>query len=105
MPIRESDLLIPTLRALAASSNGFVSTSELIDHLEHYFTPSGVDAQTLTNRNDTHFSQKVRNLVSHRNANTGLEARGWATYDQQRQGWQITDIGRNLLDQVNELNS
>lgn len=103
MSVRESDLLIPTLRILAASPNGFAATSTLIARLEDYFSPSGIDAATLQGRSDSHFSQKVRNLVSHRTNSTGLEARGWAVYDQQRQGWTITQNGRELLNQVEGL--
>ena len=103
--IRESDLVIPTLRILAASPNGFATTSTLIAELEAYFAPDGIDAAQLQGRNDTHFSQKVRNLVSHRLNSTGLESRGWASYDQRREGWTITEAGRRFLDQMGELDT
>lgn len=101
--VRESDLVIPTLRILNAKPGGFATTSTLIYELEDYFSPEGIDDTILQGRNDTHFSQKVRNLVSHRQNSTGLETRGWASYDQQREGWTITDAGVLFLAQMGEL--
>lgn len=42
-----------------------IRTSELIVELEQRFQPEGEDAEILDARNDTKFSQKVRNLKSH----------------------------------------
>lgn len=46
---------------------GDVSMSELIVCLTERMKPSGHDVQILKDRNDTYFSQKVRNLKSHKN--------------------------------------
>lgn len=46
---------------------GQVAMSELIKILTDRMMPSGHDAEIIENRNDTYFSQKVRNLRSHGN--------------------------------------
>lgn len=102
--IREADLVVPTLQILAARPNGFATTSDLIIELDNYFQPDGLGAAQLEGRRDSYFSQKVRNLVSHRGSSTSMETRGWATYDQVKEGWNITDAGRRFLGQMNELN-
>lgn len=77
--IAEGDLVRPTLQALANSTTGFLKTSEIIAAMEAQFGPVGEDAALLDGRSDTKFSQKVRNLVSHRAGGT-LETEGYATY-------------------------
>ena len=98
--IRERDLVIPSLRAAAVSPGGEIATTKLIEVLTDEFQPDGVDAQILEGRNDTHFSQKVRNLVSHRDGNTSMFTKGYATYHSQNESIRITDEGRFFLDQV-----
>ncbi|QNS16024.1 hypothetical protein [Mannheimia bovis] len=44
-----------------------ITTTELIRELEELMNPTGNDADILCGRNDSKFSQKVRNLVSHKN--------------------------------------
>lgn len=46
-----------------------INTSELIVELQEYFVLHDDDLRLLNNRNDTYFSQKVRNLVSHYDSN------------------------------------
>jgi hypothetical protein len=94
--VSEPDLVIPALRAMAARPNGFISTTDLIGELERIFQPTGRDAEIIPERSDTYFSQKVRNLVSHRTLTKG----GAARYDNNRRGYQITDIGTSSLRQV-----
>ena len=100
--ISERELVIPALKAAAASQGGEIKTSDLIDELTEYFSPDGIDAELLEGRKDTHFSQKVRNLVSHRNNLRSMFAKGYATYSQDRESITITDVGRAFLDQVPE---
>lgn len=95
-PITERDLVEPALRA-AAARGGFISTSDLIIELEQQFQPTGRDAQILDGRSDTHFSQKVRNLISHRDSSTSMFKRGLAEYDEELQGIRITSLGRQHL--------
>lgn len=62
----EKDLKIPALiRIMKAGENG-ISTTELIKHLTSILQPSGHDVEIISGRNDTYFSQKVRNLKSHK---------------------------------------
>lgn len=102
--VKESDLIIPMLRILAASPNGFVSTTDLIAGLEHHFEPEGLDAAILMGRHDTRFSQKVRNLVSHRGAQRGLETMGLAQHQASNHGWLITNTGRTYLAAAEAIN-
>jgi hypothetical protein len=46
---------------------GELTMGELIDILIERMQPSGHDMDIIANRNDTYFSQKVRNLRSHSN--------------------------------------
>ncbi len=95
--IRERDLVIPALR-VAVARGGYISTTDLIVELESEFQPEGQDAEILDGRHDTHFSQKVRNLVSHRTNSTSVFRRGYADYT--GDGIKITEAGRIFLDQV-----
>ncbi|EZP69880.1 hypothetical protein BV96_03739 [Sphingomonas paucimobilis] len=99
--IRERDLIIPALRA-AASAGGEISMTKLIEEMIDQFEPQGEDAEIIQGRNDSKFSQKVRNLVSHREASTSMFSRGYATYHPNSESIQITDLGRKFLDQVPE---
>jgi hypothetical protein len=92
--VSESDLLIPTLRKLAAQPNGKMSTSRLILELELMFEPSGDDAKIIRGRRDTHFSQIVRNMVSHKTVPGNIIAEGFAIHLGLRNGMEITESGR-----------
>ena len=92
--IPERTIAQEALKLLAQAPDGFMATSDLIAALERQFEPVGDDAEILAGRSDTRFSQKVRNLVSHRNTGTGLEAGGYAEYDPARKGFTITTEGR-----------
>ncbi len=61
----EENLIIPALFELYLSPNG-LTTSLLIKALTENLKPEGADAEILFGRNDTRFSQKVRNLISHK---------------------------------------
>ena len=63
--ITESQLVLPALYLMSLSNEGFISTSELIRKLTTVMQPTGLDAEILSGRKDTYFSQKVRNLKSH----------------------------------------
>ena len=95
--VTEVELVGPALRLMAASPNGFMSTSDLIAELERFFAPTGKDSETVPGRHDTYFSQKVRNLISHRGSN--FIALGYATYDEHEAGLTITSAGRAYLSQ------
>ncbi len=99
MPISEKMLVIPSLSVAAAKPNGFVPTSDLILELEQIMKPTGQDNQILDNRHDTRFSQKVRNLVSHRSGSQTMFSKGYAIYLKDDRGIQITDAGRQFIKQ------
>lgn len=63
-PISEPELVMPTLYLLDQNENG-LTTSDLRQALQEMFQPSGDDLTILPQRNDTKFSQKVRNLIAH----------------------------------------
>ena len=67
MRIEEKSLILPTLYII--KRDGAISTTDLIKELTAVFNPTGEDATILSGRNDTKFSQKVRNLKSHRDSN------------------------------------
>lgn len=93
--ISERELVLPTLRLLDQSNRGWTATRDLISQLTDLFAPSGQDAAVLDGRNDTYFSQKVRNMVSHRHQPSSFISRGLASYE--RRGLRITDQGRSAV--------
>jgi hypothetical protein len=97
VPIRERELMIPALRAAASSKGGEITTTKLIEALTHEFAPTGHDAKILDGRADTYFSQKVRNLISHRAASTSMFTRGYAVHIPENESIRITVEGRSFL--------
>lgn len=61
----ESDLIPKALEIIRESSDG-IDMSSLIRKLREKINPSGSDTEILQNRSDDKFSQKVRNLKSHK---------------------------------------
>lgn len=98
--IREKDLVVPALRAAARRPGGYISTSDLIKELEEEFAPEGEDAKILDGRQDSKFSQIVRNLKSHKISSTSMFKKGYAI--DEAEGLRITDAGRSFLDQSPE---
>ena len=96
--ISESDLVQPLLEYLVTQPGGFAQTSDIISHLEGKFQPIGEDAEILANRSDTKFSQKVRNLISHRDQPSGIVSMGLVEYDQWNRGLKITEYGRRSIE-------
>jgi hypothetical protein len=95
--VHESDLVMPTLRLAASRKDGFIETSDLIRELTDLFNPTGRDAEMIPGRSDTFFSQKVRNLVSHKKGENNFIAQGYAEHDVKRRGIRITEAGIALL--------
>ena len=77
----EADIRNEVLRELASSSTGSLTTTQLIEKLTARLNPTGKDNEILENRSDTHFSQKVRNVVSHREQSTSIFKQGLAYYE------------------------
>ncbi len=93
--ISERELVVPTLRLLDDSHSGWMSTSDLIAGMTKLFLPSGQDAEILEGRSDTYFSQKVRNMISHRGQPSSFIGKGLAYYKER--GLQISDEGRSVV--------
>ena len=74
--IPESELILPSL-FLMKVNNGRITTEELIPRLREIMKPSGEDLEILSGRSDDKFSQKVRNLKSHKT----FERLGYAEYE------------------------
>lgn len=68
----ESELIIPALKIISAKTDG-ITTAELIIALREELKPSGKDIKPLKGRNDDAFSQKVRNLISHKRLSKYVE--------------------------------
>lgn len=84
--ISEAELVLPSLYLMYLKKSN-ISTSDLINLLTKLMKPTGQDIQILANRNDTYFSQKVRNLKSH----DTLTKNGFAIYNDG--GYTITTKG------------
>lgn len=89
----ESELVIPSLQFMKDNPQG-INTSQLIGHLINTLKPIGHDAEIISGRNDTYFSQKVRNLKSH---NT-FTRDNLATYH--KGIWNITQDGIDYLNMI-----
>lgn len=95
--VTESELILPSLFIMSTKNDGYVTTSELISQLTKLFRPTGNDAEIIFGRNDTYFSQKVRNLKSH----STFSKYGYA--DEVYQGFRITDKGRAFVSAKNDV--
>ncbi len=93
--ISERELVVPTLRLLDDGNRGWMATSEIIARLTELFAPSGQDAEILDGRRDTYFSQKVRNMVIHRDRPSNFIHRGLADYE--GHGLRISSAGRSTV--------
>ncbi len=86
----EADLVVPALEEICQHPDG-ITTSDLQIALRRALRPSGEDLFLLANRGDDRYSQKDRNLKSHR----ALVRRGFATFSVVI--YQITPAGLNLI--------
>ena len=93
--ISESELILPALY-LMKRNGGSIDTSLLINLLTELMKPEGRDAEIIDGRNDTYFSQKVRNLKSH----DTFERYGYASYN--GNGYTITQAGINVIEDNEE---
>ena len=90
--ISEIELILPSLLMMTLN-DGKITTSELIIKLREILNPQGEDLKILDNRKDDKFSQKVRNLTSHRT----LEKFEYAIYQSELRSYKITQHGREYL--------
>ena len=96
--IGELDMTIPALIIMNENSNG-ITTTNLIAELRSRLRPSGEDLDILDNRNDDKFSQKVRNMVSHKEGGNNIISKGLAEYipGEPSGMLKITTAGKELL--------
>ncbi len=92
--ISERQLILPALYLMSIAPNKSITTSDLIKQLEIILTPSSEDLQKNSSRNDSKFSQKVRNLKSH---DTFEKYGDLASYN--NNGFTISGNGNNLLNE------
>ncbi|MBN8586678.1 MAG: HNH endonuclease [Ignavibacteria bacterium] len=85
--IPEKELILPSLFLMNIQPDGMIDTTTLIDKLTSILKPPPEDLERNPSRNDTKFSQKVRNLKSHNTLN------GLADYDYTEKKYKITDAG------------
>ena len=69
--IEEKSLILPALFFI--NEEGKLNTSEIIKKLEAALAPTGEDAEILSGRSDTKFSQKVRNLMGSHYSSNGMK--------------------------------
>jgi predicted HNH restriction endonuclease len=94
--IQEKQLILPALYCIKNSPQNFLSTSDLIAQLREMLHPSREDIAPLKDRGDDKFSQKVRNLRSHKT----LEQYEFCTYEHRGNNgyWSITAKGISYLE-------
>ncbi len=88
--------LIPFALRIIKNHNDGINTKNLIASLRHDMQPNGEDLEILKNRSDDKFSQKVRNLKSHRT----LENEGYADFIVDK--FYISQAGLDFLSDLNE---
>jgi len=98
--ITEEQLILPALYLMDISPSKSITTTAMKEALVVIFKPTGDDNAIIGGRNDTFFTQKVRNLKSH----DTLENLGYATYSDRIAGepsgrFKITENGKDYLDE------
>ncbi len=89
----ESELIPAAVRIILKETNG-IETKDLITELRNLMVPSGEDLERLSNRSDDKFSQKVRNLKSHKT----LENKGYSKFYDNK--FFITEKGKKFLNEI-----
>lgn len=77
------------------NEEGKLNTSEIIKKLEAALSPTGEDAEILSGRSDTKFSQKFRNLMGSHYSSNGMKELTTKSSDGY---FSLTDQGKQLLD-------
>lgn len=77
--IAEAELFKPAIKIISQHPNG-ITTTKLIKELDKEMKPQGRDLFILKGRNDARFTQKVRNLISHRYNRTSIIYNGYVQY-------------------------
>ena len=93
----ERDLVLPALSLISKNPEG-LNTTELKDMLRAVLQPCGHDLDILQGRNDDVFSQKVRNLISHKTLNTYVDI-NCGRYYINNEGLNFIKTNSNIVDQ------
>lgn len=93
----ESDVIVPVLRVLGETPNGYLPTGEVRKRVKATINLTGEDLRPLTNRPDTRIDQIIRNLKSHRKVPGNPFFEGLLR-DVPR-GYALTERGRQRLSQ------
>ncbi|CAC9494417.1 hypothetical protein [uncultured Gammaproteobacteria bacterium] len=97
--ITEKKLILPALYLMDISPDKSITTTAMKKALVDIFKPTGDDNAIIKGRNDTFFTQKVRNLKSHKT----LESKKYAIYSKitgEPSGrFKITTNGKEYLDE------
>lgn len=97
--ISENQLILPALYLMDISPHKSITTTAMKEALIDIFKPTGEDNEIIQDRNDTFFTQKVRNLKSH----DTLKNLGFAVYYHRIPGepsgrFALTQVGKTFLD-------
>ena len=64
--VTDFNLIAPALSIINLEKNNIISTSKLINNLKLFSNIPETEREILKNRSDDKFSQKIRNLISHK---------------------------------------
>ncbi len=95
----EKDLILPALKLISESQEG-MNTTELKERLRSTLKPCGHDLDILQGRNDDVFSQKVRNLISHKTLNKYVDIAN-GKYHINKDGLEFIEQNAENLSQIN----
>jgi predicted HNH restriction endonuclease len=92
----EAELILPALEIISERHPPGIRMKDMLPLIRKMLNPTGEDLiKNEPPRKDDHFSQKVRNLTSHR----ALVRRGLATYEKDTKRYHITAAGRSIVEQ------
>lgn len=103
-PYSENDLTLPALKIIYETSKDGgegITTSSLIEKLREILNPAEEDLAVLKDRKDDKFSQKVRNLISHKKIDKYICKRN----EDKNTKLVITEEGINYLIKNNEFDN
>jgi len=97
--ITEKELIDPAIKIIKDYGNNGISTSDLIKELRLILKPTGEDTKQLKGRADDKFSQKVRNLKSHRKLEKQYEN---ISFINDKYYW-VSGISKDLQNKISEI--
>lgn len=100
MVYSESDFIIPALREMLRRDKTGITTAELMQHLRDVLNPTGYDLELAPPRNDDRFSEKVRNLASHKKNLIHTLA---AKEEFANGKWHINNAGKKYLNDLDDV--